>query len=112
MGIDLNKYKSAGKGKFLRKEDLGDKFTTVTYTIDKLQEFNVAKQDDPEELKLAVIFVETEKPLVLNFTKLDFLEAYLGKDTDAWAGKQVKVMHDPSITFGSKIVGGITLGPL
>lgn len=90
---------------FLKKEDCEP---PVLVTIDRVDEQNVAKEGAPEEMKWCVYFREIEKPMVLNSTNGQLIASITGSpETDNWAGHKVVLYHDPSVSFGGKLVGGI-----
>lgn len=91
---------------YLKKEDFP---TPALLTIDRLERVNVAQEGQPAEYKWALHFLELERPLVLNSTNIQTLGAICGDDTDAWPGRKVVAYHDPSVSFGGKLVGGIRL---
>lgn len=93
------------ESKFLKKEDVG---TGLLVTIEGLSQENVSKEGAPEEMKYALHFKETEKPLILNSTNGQLIAQITGEeDTDHWAGHKIVLYNDPTISFGGKIVGGI-----
>lgn len=93
------------ESKFLRKEDCG---AGVLVTIRDCSQMNVAKEGAPEELKWVMHFDETDKPLVLNSTNGQIIAQMTGSDdSDNWKGKQVVLYHDPNVSFGGKLVGGV-----
>jgi hypothetical protein len=90
---------------FIKKEDCEP---PVLLTIDRVAEENVAKEGAPQELKWCVHFKEVEKPMVLNSTNGQIIAQITGsQETDDWAGHKVVLYHDPSVSFGGKLVGGI-----
>jgi hypothetical protein len=91
--------------KFLKREDVG---VGALATIAGVEQANVAKDGAPEELKWCLILSEFDKPLVLNSTNIQLIEAITGSDdTDNWSGKQIVLYDDPTVSFGGKITGGI-----
>lgn len=93
------------ESKFLRKEDVG---AGVLYTIAGVSQQNVAKEGAPEELRWVMHFDEVEKPLVLNSTNGQIIAKFTGsEDSEGWLGQQVVLYHDPNVSFGGKLVGGI-----
>lgn len=93
------------ESKFLKKEDVG---TGLLVTIEGLSQENVSKEGAPEEMKYALHFKESEKPLILNSTNGQLIAQITGEeDTDHWAGHKIVLYNDPTISFGGKIVGGI-----
>jgi len=91
--------------KFLRQADVG---RGVLLTITGCKEVDVSEDDKPSELKWALLFAETPKPLVLNATNILTCEhIFASDDSDHWIGKQLVAYTDPTISFGGKVVGGI-----
>ena len=91
--------------KFLRKEDCG---RGILVTIDGVSQENIAKEGAPEELKWVMYFRELDKPLVLNSTNGQILAKITGsEESDDWNGTEVVLFHDPNVSFGGKLVGGI-----
>lgn len=91
--------------KFLKKDDCEP---PVLVTIRDCTEENVAKEGAPPELKWCLHFNETEKPMVLNSTNGQIIAGFIGKDnTEEWAGHKVVLYHDPNVSFGGKLIGGI-----
>ena len=90
--------------KYLKQEDVGK---GILVTIKDVSKENIGKEDEPE-FKWVCSFEEVQKPLVLNKTNINRLEAACKSDnTDDWTGKQVVLFTDPSVEFGGKLVGGI-----
>lgn len=93
------------ESKFLKKEECDP---PILVTIREVTQENIAKEGAPQELKWCVHFEETEKPLVLNSTNGQLIAKALGsEESDDWAGQKVVLYHDPNVSFGGKIVGGI-----
>jgi hypothetical protein len=91
--------------KFLRKEDCDP---AILVTIEGVHQENVAKDGAPEEMKWVMRLKETEKPLVLNSTNGQIIAQITGSpESDAWTGTKIVLYHDPSISFGGKLVGGV-----
>lgn len=91
--------------KFLTK---GDVEPPVLVTITSCTEMNVAKEGAPEEFKWVLHFAETEKPMVLNSTNGQIIAGFTGSDnTDDWTNRKIVLYHDPNVSFGGKLIGGI-----
>lgn len=91
--------------RFLTKEEVSP---PKRVTIVDCKQLNVALDSEPPELKWCLIFKETKKPMVLNHTNGQLLEAELGSDDSKdWLGKQIVLWNDPSVGFGGKRTGGI-----
>ena len=94
--------------KYLTKTDVGEPGDGTLVTIQALKEANIARDDEEPKMKWLIKFREFAKPMVLGSTTLQLAAMILGsKSTDDWIGKKIEVYHDPSITFGDKLVGGI-----
>jgi len=90
---------------FIKKEDCEP---PILVTIERVAQENVAKEGAPQELKWCIHFREVDKPMVLNSTNGQIIAQITGSpETDNWTGKQVVLYHDPSVSFGGKLVGGI-----
>lgn len=88
------------QSKYLKKEDFD---TPAVLTIKDCSLEEVGKGEE----RWVLFFKERAKGVVLNVTKIRLLEKTYGQDTDEWIGKRVKLYHDPDVTFGTQIVGGI-----
>lgn len=100
--MNINQLKDS---KFLRKEDCGK---GILVTIDKIEQFNVAPDGKPEELKWCIVFQEDVKPFVTGPTTRTLVAQIVGsEETDDWHGRQIVLYHDPSIIFAGKVTGGI-----
>ena len=93
---------------YLKQSDFDESGAIVT--VANVIEKNVARQDDPVEMKWLVHFEEFEKAMVLNTTNINALAKACGSDdTDDWAGKEVIVYVDPTIGYGGKTTGGLRI---
>lgn len=100
--MHINELKSSN---FLKKEDCDP---AILVTIRDCTQENVAKEGAPQELKWALHFDEVEKPMILNSTNGQIIAKALGsEDSDDWSGKQIVLYHDPNVSFGGKLIGGI-----
>jgi hypothetical protein len=100
----INDLKSS---KFLKKEDVGQ---GALVTIRAISQENVAKEGAEPELRWTLHFEEFEKPMVLNSTNGQIIGNITGIENDieiGWVGKQVVIFHDPNVSFGGKLIGGI-----
>lgn len=91
---------------YLKKEDFE---SPKLLTIAGLERVNVAQDGYAPEWKWCMQFQEEEKGLILNTTNIQTLGAILGDESDAWMGKKIVGYHDPSVSFGGKLVGGVRL---
>jgi hypothetical protein len=88
--------------KFLTKELVGK---GMLLTIKGWHEDQVG---NPPEQKYCLDFEETDKPLVLNNTKLDVIAQICGTDELAdWKGFRIVCFLDATIENRGKVVGGI-----
>ena len=95
------------ESKYLKQADFPD---PLIVTVAKIGKINIAKEGDPPEEKWAVRFREFNKPMLLNSTNIKLLEKACGSDdTDEWAGKEVILYTDDSVSFGGQIVGGLRI---
>lgn len=94
-------------GSYLKQEDVPE---PAVVTISGAGEESLEENERP---KLILYFKELEKGLVCNKTNINMLISMCGDDdTDRWINSQVLLYVDKSITFGSKRVGGIRVGPV
>ena len=94
------------ESKYLKQSDIDGE---VIVTIQKIEQGNVAMEDQPEELKWMIKFKEFKKPMVLNSTNIQLLEKACGEETDDWAGQEVILYVDPNVSFAGKLTGGLRL---
>lgn len=92
--------------RFLKKDDVQQ---PMLVTIGDIEQVNVAPEGKPAENKWTMSFPELDKPLVLNSTNMNVVGQVYGDDTDGWLGKQIVIYHDPNVSFGGKLVGGLRL---
>ena len=91
--------------KFLRKADCDP---PVLATIERLEEVDVSLDGEPAKLKWALHFEELDKPLIVNSTNAALIAKVTGsEDTDEWISHKIVLFHDPNVSFGGKLVGGI-----
>lgn len=93
------------ESRFLGKADLGK---PMLATIRGIKKDNVAKKDATPEMKWCLLIQQSEKPMILNSTNRELLAHITGsRNTDDWIGKTVVIYHDPTISFGGELKGGI-----
>jgi hypothetical protein len=93
------------ESKFLKKEDVDP---PVLATIAGIKRVNVAKEGAEPEMKWSASFEQLDKPLVLNSTNLQIIAQVCGSDdSEEWVGHKIVLFHDPNVSFGGKLVGGI-----
>lgn len=91
--------------KFLTQHDVDP---PVLVTIKSYEEMNVALESQAPEMKWCLRFRELDKPLVLNLTNGQLIEAITGSDDlDHWLGKQIVLYNDKTVSFAGKLTGGI-----
>ena len=93
---------------YLKQTDFDESGLIVT--VASITQKNVAREDEPPEMKWLVFFTEFEKAMVLNTTNINALAKACGSDdTDDWAGKEVIVYVDPTVGYGGKTTGGLRI---
>jgi hypothetical protein len=92
--------------RFLKKDDAQQ---PLLVTIADIEQVNVAPEGKPAENKWTMTFNELDKPLVLNSTNMNVLASIYGDDSDGWLEKKIVIYHDPNVSFGGKLVGGLRL---
>jgi hypothetical protein len=93
------------QSKYLKKEEFD---TPATVTISGVHQENVAKEGAEEELRWIMTFAELDKGLVLNTTNGQLIERITGqRESEDWIGKKIVLYHEPNVTFGGKLLGGI-----
>ena len=98
--------KDVSESKFLRKEDIEDGGLIVT--IKEFDKQNVAMDNEEPQHRVIVKFMEQGiKGFVCNSTNWQLLKLGLGSDAAQWIGHRIKLVVDPTVSFGGKIVGGI-----
>ena len=90
--------------KYLKQVDVPD---PVIVTIVGVKQVNMAKDDEPAEMKYAVKFREFASPMVLNTTNIQVCGKLLGGDTDDWKGREIVLYTDHNVSFGGQVVGGL-----
>lgn len=93
------------ESKYLKQSDVTD---DTFVTIAKIGKKNIAKEDEPPEIKWLCQFNEFNKPLILNTTNIQLLaKACDSENTDDWIGKEVILYADANVSYGGKLVGGL-----
>ena len=93
---------------YLKQSDTDE--NGVICTVSKVEQKNVARDDEAPEHKWIVYFAEIEKAMVLNSTNINALaKACNSDDTDDWVGKEVVLYVDPTIGYGGKVTGGLRI---
>ena len=94
--------------RYLTKDDAGESGMIVTI---KYFDREVLMGDD-DDVEKTIMFFEEEsvKPMVLNKTNANLLPIITGCKTVAEViGKKIIVYCDPTISFGSRITGGLRI---
>ncbi len=102
------KVKDMVQSKFLRKEDF-EEDTILTIKGIKLEDLG---NENVNEQRYVLYFLEQLKGMVLNVTTIRVLEAAYGDDTDNWVKRKVTVYVDPNVSFQGRVVGGLRLRPI
>jgi hypothetical protein len=91
--------------KFISKDDV---LTPVKAVIAGVTQREIGSGDEME-LKVVVEFHGDTKPMILNGTNWDILEAAFGQDSDTWLGKTITLYNDPLVMYGGKKIGGVRI---
>ena len=89
--------------RYLGKDDLEH---PVRVTIADVR-METIKGDHGDDDKPILLFNNGEKPMILNSTNWDALEAGYGPDTDQWIGKPAELYIDPGVMYAGRRVGGV-----
>ena len=99
---NVNDLKSS---KFLTQYDVEP---SVLVTIKSYEKVNVATESQAPEEKWTLIFEELKKPLVLNSTNGQLIQAITGSgDFGHWIGQKIVLFNDKTVSFAGRITGGI-----
>jgi len=101
---DIMKISQMTPSKYLRQSDVSD---DTIVTVKKVGQANIAKDNDPPEVRWLIRFAEFDQPMVLNRTNIEMLGKFLGDDSDDWIGGKVILFNDESVAFAGKITGGL-----
>ncbi|RLC76266.1 MAG: hypothetical protein DRJ03_28970 [Chloroflexi bacterium] len=86
----------------------GDVEPPILVTIKSVLLKNLARDNQPQEMKPVVEFVELDKMFACNLTNFRRIVKETGEqDTDGWAGKKIVLWFNPDVSFGGEQVGGI-----
>ena len=100
--ININELRQSN---YLQKKDV-EPATLVT--IKEIGQENISKEGAEPNLKWILYFHEVDKGLVLNSTNGQIIAKIAGSDeSDDWENVQIVLYHDPNVSFGGKLVGGI-----
>jgi len=92
--------------KYMKSSDV--KAKQLVATISHVEMQLVGQGQDQKEKP--ILYLEGEKPIVLNRTNFETIEDALG-DTEEWGGHKVKVYCAPT-RFQGKAVDGIRIAPI
>jgi hypothetical protein len=92
--------------KYLKAEDA--KAKQIVATISYMKQELVGQGHD-QKLK-PVLYLENQKPIVLNKTNTEVLEEAFG-DSEDWPGHKIKI-YCAKVDFGGKRVDGLRLDPI
>ena len=81
----------------------------IVATISKLEMETVGQ--GAEAKTKPVLYLENEKPIVLNASNLETLSDAFGDDTDAWVGHKIKI-RCVKTQFQGKTVDGLRVEPI
>ncbi len=102
----MAKVSDLKNSKYLAKEDCGPQGLKVV--IAGYEQKDVSKDSDPTELKYILQFQGDVKPMILNCTNGERIQAVTGSDDlDDWIGKQIVLYNDPDVMFAGEKVGGL-----
>ena len=108
----MSLLKKHSGGKYLSSEDFPTervwKETGVVLTIMDFTEANVAREGQPEEIKLIIHF-EDSKPLVANKTNANMVSGLFGTDESKVVGQKIGLYVDPEVKNKGRIVRGLRL---
>ena len=86
----------------------GDVDPPILVTIKSVELKNMAKENQPQEMKPVIEFLEVQKRLACNKTNFKRIVKETGEDdSDNWAGKKIVLWFNEDIEFGGEQVGGI-----
>jgi len=103
----MPKISEMSPSKYLKKEDV-EQPRLLTFRAFKKE--NVARDNEPADVKWVAYFDGEDRGLVLNKTNLGRAARAMGsEDTDDWIGRQIVAYNDPDVEYGGKLVGGIRL---
>lgn len=102
MGFNVNDLK---KSKYITQRDVDP---PILVTIVGSKEANMALDGADPDYQWTLLFKEIDKPLVVNPTNGQLIQAITGKEnSDDWIGHKIILYVDPAISFRGKITGGV-----
>ena len=94
-----------GTSDYLKRPDVEP---PILVTIKSVELKNMAKDNQPEEMKPVIEFHEIKKRLACNKTNFKRICKETGEaDSDDWNGKKIVLWFNEDIEFGGEQVGGI-----
>lgn len=72
----------------------------VTKTIERVERVQIGKDDASKASKIAIYFVDTKKPLVVNKTMGKTISRLYGNRVSAWVGKPITLYSTQVNAFG------------
>lgn len=101
----MPRFDQMNEGKHLKKEDFPQ---PALLTIAGFKRENVARDDEPQEMKWVVYFQEIDRGLALNVINTQSLKTATGRESSEESiGCKVVLYNDPNVTMGGKLVGGV-----
>lgn len=93
------------RSRFLSQKDI---VRPVLVTITAYKEMNIAMEGAEEQLEWVLFFKEFDKPFVLKPVNGQLIAAIIGSiEFPDWIGHQIVLYIEPSVTYGTKVTGGI-----
>lgn len=108
----MPRFGQLNEGKYLKKEDFPK---PALLTIRAWARENVARENEPPEFKWIMYFNEpvgesNTRGFVVNSTNEQLLQIATGcTGTEDSIGKKIVVYHDPTVSMGGKLVGGLRI---
>jgi hypothetical protein len=104
----MNIYNYDKKSDRVQKEDVDP---PVTWTITKVEEVDMARNDEPPDLVPLVHFKETEKtlPLSSKVNRHSIAQIMHTPETDDWIGRKITLYLDRTVEFQGRVTGGIRI---
>ena len=91
--VDINQvYVSSGdRLKAVDFQNADGSFPFIKAVIEKAEEHDVSRAEEPEAKKIVLSFVDKDKDIVLNKTNSFNIASRYGAETDKWIGKTVNI---------------------
>ena len=101
----MTRYDKHRKRNYVQQADVDP---PLLVTIDRIEEKDVSLADDPEEMKFIVHWKENLLPWIPGDEMLEMIHKIAGHgDIEKWAGTELVIYRDETITFRGKVTGGI-----